>query len=220
VGDTAAFVNNRLIFPANEIILSASSAAVWQAPSPVIPPCPIDQQIHTLKQIASIILALAPDRGFAPLLVPLLNLPLSGPLSAEQTAVLSILQTLRQAVRAHDVPAMQECINQLLGRGSGLTPAGDDCVLGLLLMLNRWQANKDWCKLNRAIIDAAYHKTTIISANLIECAAAGEADERLLKVADGVATGSASINECVECVLGWGSSSGIDALIGMALASS
>ena len=106
----------------------------------------------------------------------------------------------------------------MLGRGSGLTPSGDDCVLGLLLMLNRWQLDSDWHNLNQAVINTAYHKTTTISANLIECATAGQADERLLNVVDGIAVSSTSIDDCVECVLSWGNSSGIDALVGMVMA--
>jgi hypothetical protein len=91
-------------------------------------------------------------------------------------------------------------------------------VLGLLLMLNRWQAEHDWSELNRAVIAAAYQKTTTISANLIECAAAGQADERLIAVVEGIAAGSTAWETCVEHVLGWGSSSGIDALVGMTIA--
>ena len=218
VGAEAVFSNARLIFPATELSLSASSAAVWQASLPVSAPGPIDQRIHTLKQIANIVTSRALVRGFAPFLAPLLDLPTSGPLSTEQAAVLSVLRALRQAQRDHDMPAMQDNINRLLGYGNGLTPSGDDCVLGFLLMLNRWQANRDWHHLNQAGIDAAYQKTTNLSANLIECAAQSTADERLLMVADGIATRSASIDECVECVLDWGNSSGIDALTGMALA--
>jgi hypothetical protein len=217
VGAAAVFSSARLIFPATEITLLASADVMWQAPSPVTAPCPIDQQRNTAQQIASIVLTRAPDRGFAPLLNPLIDLPPSGPLSAEQAVVLSILQMLRLAVHAHDVPAIQVSIDQLLGRGSGLTPSGDDCVLGLLLMLNRWQANRDWSDLNRAVINAAYQKTTTISANLIKCAAHGESDERLITVVDGIATGSTSIDDSVECVLDWGNSSGIDALVGMVM---
>lgn len=218
VGAAAVFTHNRLIFPATEITLTASPAVVWQAPAPMSAPCPIDQQRHTLKQIAGLILTREPDRGFGPLLASLLDLPPSGPLSADQVTILNILQTLRLAVRAHDVPAVLASIDQLLGRGSGLTPSGDDCVLGLLLMLNRWQANYDWNELNRAVIAAAYHKTTTISANLIECAAAGQADERLLNVVDGIAAGEPTAAECVERVLEWGNSSGIDALVGISMA--
>jgi hypothetical protein len=218
VGASAVFSNHRLTFPATPIVLSASATDVWHAPLPDISPCPIDQQYDNVRQIARIITARALDRGFTPLLAPLLDLPLSGPLSNDQVRVLNILQTLRLAVRAHDVPAMQDSINHLLGRGSGLTPSGDDCVLGLLLVLNRWQADSEWSELNRDVISAAYQKTTTISANLIECATQGEADERLLNVVDGIVTGKPAIAECVECVLSWGSSSGIDTLVGLAIA--
>ena len=60
-------------------------------------------------------------------------------------------------------------------------------------------------------------RTTTISANLIECAAKGEADERLINIVDGIMTGQPSLEDCVDCVLAWGNSSGTDALIGMAL---
>jgi hypothetical protein len=218
VGAVAIFSNNRLTFPTTKIILLASPNAVWHAPSPVIPPCPIDQQRNTAQQIAAIVTTRALDRGFAPLLNPLLDLPLDGPLSGEQSAVFTILQLLRHALRDNDLAPIPNFTTQLLGRGSGLTPSGDDCVLGFLLMLNRWQTDENWRELNRAVIDAAYHKTTTISANLFECAATGQADERLLNVVDGIATSSGAIDECVECVLGWGSSSGIDALVGMIVA--
>jgi hypothetical protein len=215
VGAAAFFTHNRLIFPATEIVLLASPHVVWQPPLPIIPPYPIDQQRNTAQQIAKIVATRALDRGFAPLLNPLLDLPLNGQLSSELSAVFTILQSLRHALRDNDLAFILNCITQLLGRGSGLTPSGDDCVLGMLLMLNRWQTDEDWRELNRAVIAAAYQKTTTLSANLIECAATGQADERLLKVVDGIAAGSASIDECIEGVLGWGSSSGIDALAGM-----
>ena len=61
---------------------------------------------------------------------------------------------------------------------------------------------------------------TTISANLIECAIDGQGDERLIAAGDSIIVGSTAIDECVAGLLDWGSSSGIDALIGMALASS
>ena len=85
-------------------------------------------------------------------------------------------------------------------------------------MLNRWQRSNAWRDLNQRVIEAAYQRTTTISANLIECAADGQADERLMKVVDGIVTGTPSIDECVNCILDWGNSSGIDALAGMAVA--
>jgi hypothetical protein len=217
VGASAVFSNAQLIFPTTQIILSASSADVWQAPLPVSAPRPIDQQLHTLKQIAAGVIARRPAAGLEPLLATLLDLPLNGPVSTDQAILLNILRTLRQTVHDYDVPAALDSIDRLLGRGSGLTPSGDDCVLGLLLMLNRWQTDRDWRDLNQAVVNAAYHKTTTISANLIESAAQGEADERLINVVDGLITGTPSSVDCVNHVVDWGNSSGIDALAGMAI---
>jgi hypothetical protein len=67
------------------------------------------------------------------------------------------------------------------------------------------------------VIDVAYQRTTTLSANLIECAAQGEADERLISVVDGIMTGEPSVADCAKYILDWGSSSGIDALVGMAI---
>jgi hypothetical protein len=68
------------------------------------------------------------------------------------------------------------------------------------------------------LLPRACRKNDQGAANLIECAADGQGDERLVTVADGIATGSAPIDTCVDCLPVWGSSSGIDALAGMAIA--
>ena len=217
IGDPAAFSNYRLIFPTIKTTFSASPADVWHAPLPSATPCPFDQQLHTLTQIATSVTLRRPATGFGPLLAPLLDLPSSDPLPADQMTLLTNLRSLQKSLRENDLRVALNNIEYLLGRGSGLTPSGDDCVLGLLLLLNRWPRGADEAEFNRRVIDVAYRQTTTISANLIESAAQGEADERLINVVDGIGTGSASIDECAECVLDWGSSSGIDALVGMAV---
>jgi hypothetical protein len=110
----------------------------------------------------------------------------------------------------------------LLGLGGGLTPTGDDILLGMLLALNRWRPvlapGLDISSLNRNILGRAYQSTTIISANLIECAARGQADERLVTALDSLMTGTSSPSTIAALLASWGSSSGLDALCGMALA--
>jgi hypothetical protein len=106
--------------------------------------------------------------------------------------------------------------------GEGLTPSGDDFVVGLLLVLNRWKNMRNFAsdlqQLNLLVTEAAYRKTTTLSANLIECATFGESDERLLNVVDCVLTGKPQESECVSCLLELGASSGVDILVGMAVA--
>jgi len=110
----------------------------------------------------------------------------------------------------------------MLGQGTGLTPAGDDVILGCLLALSRWgqilSPNLDFQALQQPLISQAYRQTTLLSANLIECAASGQADERLLLALDGIFTGQPSTEQCAALLLGWGNSSGCDALVGMGIA--
>jgi hypothetical protein len=94
--------------------------------------------------------------------------------------------------------------------------------LGLLLALNRWAYRLDYDleieKFSQGIVHHARQKTTTISYNLLECASEGQADERLVKALDGLFTGQFCPDECAAQLLTWGSSSGCDALVGMALA--
>ncbi|MFM8322535.1 MAG: DUF2877 domain-containing protein, partial [Chloroflexota bacterium] len=73
-----------------------------------------------------------------------------------------------------------------LGQGPGLTPAGDDFTAGALLAFSRWgpalqlaggrlAPSQAW---RSRLVAQAYQRTTTLSANLIECAAGGQADER------------------------------------------
>ncbi len=111
-------------------------------------------------------------------------------------------------------------LEALLGLGSGLTPSGDDIVLGLLLALNRWgdvlAPGLERPAFNRAVLALAYARTTTLSANLIECASRGQADERLVTALDGLVTGVPGAESAAALLAGWGSSSGLDALCGMA----
>jgi hypothetical protein len=108
-----------------------------------------------------------------------------------------------------------------LGRGPGLTPAGDDLALGFLLGLNRW--GDQLCPhlppepINQALTEAARHTTTALSASLIECAARGLADERLMAALDGLVTGNLGEGRIVDHFLGWGHTSGAAAMEGMGL---
>jgi hypothetical protein len=178
------------------------------------------EQLQTLRAITTEVMARRGDAGLAALLPALLDQPAPASLFAEQSRLPGQLVALRQAARASDYAMLADRLIGLLGQGRGLTPSGDDVVIGALLMLTRSQrvnslAGKE--NLLKQVVETAYQRTTTISANLVECALNGQGDERLIVVVDGILAGSASIDECVSCVLEWGSSSGIDALAGMAI---
>ncbi|MCJ7662209.1 MAG: DUF2877 domain-containing protein [Anaerolineales bacterium] len=117
---------------------------------------------------------------------------------------------------------VEEALSQHLGAGQGLTPSGDDFVTGYLLAVNRYKPSfwlqGDLESLNRQVVAAAYQKTTRLSANLIEMATWGESDERLLNALDYVLGADYDLEEIAVHLSGWGHSSGVAGLGGMAAA--
>ncbi len=112
-----------------------------------------------------------------------------------------------------------EELSGLLGLGSGLTPLGDDFILGVILTLNRWEQVlipvQGLKELNDNLLKNAKEKTTALSASLLSCAIEGAADERLLAVLDSFFAGEESSPRDLDNLLKWGSSSGIGVLAGM-----
>ncbi len=129
------------------------------------------------------------------------------------------IDAIKNKLKLRNDPSLITNLKSLLGKGSGLTPSGDDFILGLFLALNRWETilkpRVDLPALNQSIIRAAYQTTTSLSADLIECACLGLADERLISAVDFLAVGNQHLLEVLSGLLSWGNSSGIDALVGM-----
>lgn len=123
---------------------------------------------------------------------------------------------------SHDISRISARLEKGLGLGEGLTPAGDDLALGYLLAINRWgdllSPDLNVPEINQTIRQAAYRKTNTLSANLIECATLGQADERLISALDGILTGEPDPDTCITHLLSWGHTSGANALVGMAMA--
>jgi len=110
-------------------------------------------------------------------------------------------------------------LSRLLGLGPGLSPLGDDFILGVILTLNRWKQVlipvQGLKQFNRDLLKDAGNKTTALSASLLSCAIEGAADERLLAVLDSFFSGDESSSRDLNDLLKWGSSSGIGVLAGM-----
>jgi hypothetical protein len=129
---------------------------------------------------------------------------------------------IRQFLRGKDWDGFLNSLGNFLGTGRGLTPAGDDFIEGLLLAVNRWREimgqDGDWDGLNQKVTDLAKKRTTTLSANLIEWACRGQADDRLVKVLDAILTGGIPVEDCTKMILSIGHSSGVDALVGVVIA--
>lgn len=108
---------------------------------------------------------------------------------------------------------LTEAARQLAGLGAGLTPAGDDYLLGVMAAL--------WLRGDRqplrAMARAAIARTTIISGAFLAAAARGQFTEAWHDLADALyRENPASCQEAVERIAAFGASSGCDALAGFA----
>lgn len=207
-----------------KVLLPAGSG--WSAPvAPLEQASPLPVRLARLYSFCRLALSRKDRAGFAPVLPALLDWPgaaASPPVwdSLLATRVQNVL-ALPRLWQIKAIPQVAANLGQLLGCGRGLTPSGDDLVLGLLLVANRWGAAglpiKALARLNTEVVAAARRRTTTLSARLIECAAQGEADERLLAAADYLFSGAGDGGKVLDELLTWGASSGVDALVGMAL---
>lgn len=92
----------------------------------------------------------------------------------------------------------------LAGRGSGLTPTGDDILMGVIYALWVWQPGVEWIRL---ICDTAVTRTTTLSAAFLQAAANGEATTHWHNFVNGRA-------RAIQNILTIGHTSGADALSG------
>lgn len=202
--------------------LSLQNTPHWQSAPPVNPVQPLAVRQKTIAEAIHIIqLRKANSRltGILPDLLPMLGIPLhpsstSGLFSENLHALIACLQS-------SDTCDLPNRLAAFLGQGSGLTPSGDDFLLGFLLTMNRWGTHISLAgsarPVGQEIAEIARCQTTYLSANLIECAVHGEADQRLISALDGLMTSEDSDLSWLDGLLTWGNSSGLDAFAGMVL---
>ncbi len=106
-----------------------------------------------------------------------------------------------------------EDLLRLAGRGQGLTPAGDDFLMGW--MLRTWLDRSDAAKVCSRLAEAAAPHTTTLSAAMLRAAARGECNTGWHTLLFTLAEGRAEdLAPAVERVLTHGHTSGADTLAG------
>lgn len=127
------------------------------------------------------------------------------------------IETLREALTADDVPAALDAEDGLLGLGEGLTPSGDDFLVGLTAAL-RATRHRRTRALARHAAARAGDATTDVARVALEHAARGEYAERLHEVLEAVGRGDdAAVRAQVKRALAWGASSGADTMLGVVI---
>lgn len=103
----------------------------------------------------------------------------------------------------------------MAGLGGGLTPAGDDILMGFIYSLwSYWDSGKaqGWAT---ELVKAAVPQTTRLSANWLKAAANGQACEPWHRLVDAlIQENPRNLIQAAEGILATGHSSGADALTG------
>ncbi|MAU01646.1 MAG: hypothetical protein CL608_31295 [Anaerolineaceae bacterium] len=82
---------------------------------------------------------------------------------------------VREAIAQPGASGLETAVAHLAGLGPGLTPAGDDFLLGLLLGLWATRSEAEVVELGKRVVETAVPRTTQLSAAWLQAAAQGEA---------------------------------------------
>ncbi|HET8576961.1 MAG TPA: DUF2877 domain-containing protein, partial [Methylomirabilota bacterium] len=127
-------------------------------------------------------------------------------------------ECLSAGIGTADPAAFLAGARALIGLGEGLTPAGDDCVVGALAILRRWRPAflDDRPDIRHELAAAINGGTTDVGRELLLHALDGNFSEPIVALA--TATSEAAASEAARRLLAIGHTSGADALLGMRLA--
>ena len=210
----------RIRIPEVEAEIRLTDAEIWQPPAIGPTSGHTADRIQRLAALAARVFSHRPGGELSPLL-PLLfenSTPIPEKKMPPQPAFDALTAYAAGAVSGTPF-RLKDALESALGLGRGLTPAGDDFILGLLLAMNRrpdsGEMNAETQRLNATAVEAAYRHTTTLSANLIEAATYGLADERLTSGLDWIMNGTGEIEAVADRILGWGSASGVAVLAGI-----
>jgi hypothetical protein len=130
------------------------------------------------------------------------------------------IKGLLQALQDGNRPGIRENAALLAGLGPGLTPAGDDYLVGLMAGLRVWPdplnngglSPDDACQI---ILEATEDRTTLLSRGFLHSATEGLFGENWHRLLAELARGEArGIQQATKRILASGATSGADALAG------
>jgi hypothetical protein len=216
-GDQVIIRQNELLFPRIGLIVKTDSADLWTPNSPAILATSPANQLALAEKWIALLRSKDPTKGF---------LFLADPMPANNDSMIvqkahSAVSGMVKSFKERDLGAFLTAANLIIGAGGGLTPSGDDVLTGFFLYHVRYdQALEkprlfvhEWCT---EMVKLAFQKTTTISANRLEAAAAGMSEEIFLRLIDALFDPSIQLpDDNFDMLLNFGHSSGVDTLMGI-----
>jgi len=133
----------------------------------------------------------------------------------------SVVRALRDACRALDDEHATRQIDCLIGWGEGLTPAGDDFLIGLTAGLDALVRGDEGRRRFRSALAAALagrtHRTTPIAAHYLRLAAGGHYTEPLIRLRHALLCEESGdvVDPALQRALAVGATSGADTVDGL-----
>jgi hypothetical protein len=211
-GQAVVLEGMALRIPAADLVVDFSRAAVWKGTLAAASPA-----LRQLRELCDMLRSRAPDQGVAPALFSSGNSdsPFGRALVARMTQT---LPKLAHATETRDAGQAVSALSALVGLGTGLTPAGDDFIVGYLAALwSRSYRERGLAALLRALavpVGQLSRHTNAISRQMLLDALGGHFAERLTGVVRCLC-GGGEITSAAVRLLEVGHSSGADSLCGL-----
>jgi hypothetical protein len=131
-----------------------------------------------------------------------------------------VCECLERACRDGDVDAALAHASRLIGWGEGLTPAGDDFLVGMLAALHALAssaARATFVARLGAALELQAHRTTAIAVHALRLAAHGHFSADLHRLRDGLLSSDdvAHVRRSADDALDVGATSGVDRVAGL-----
>ena len=214
VGDTWKVLDECILLIDGELRIDYRSATVWSPEPLTVIETDFQYQQQRMRYFVDQLYNLDPLKGWA-FLVP------GQPQNSLEAAIIRMTSEFTSSYNKADLDGCLAASRPILGLGGGLTPSGDDWLTGFILLhARRSQALERktvfQSSFDQEVVKLAYERTTSISANRIEVACNGWAEELFIKVADSLFTLSVNISEAdLQTIVNFGHSSGVDTCMGI-----
>ncbi len=135
--------------------------------------------------------------------------------------VAQALSTLVLGMQRLDAELAREGVRKLVGLGAGLTPTGDDVLVGLLAAtwahIETAPQRAAWMQALTGTVREQSHRTNDISRSYLVLAVEGQFSSSLAALARAICSGSSpeTVHEAAEVAFRTGHTSGLDAVTGL-----
>jgi Protein of unknown function (DUF2877) len=219
-GDPAWLTGQRLVF-GEVLVVDLGRVKLWD-PAPIRRARWAPENETRLAHVAKIASGLAPTEGLSPLLNEALALAI-GSVERSETVHADLLVAqargslarMAAALRASRWTSALPAARELSGLGPGLTPSGDDLLVGLALGLRAGLGSlpAPLCSVLRLAVEG---RTTDLAVARVRHALAGHADEAVHRLLSAIVGGTGEgLDDAVKTALAYGHSSGADTLVGL-----